>query len=96
MSDIRIERNHSFDFATARTQAKKWLAEANEQLGLNIDYQEGVNQDTATIKKSGVEAQATLSADKIVFEADLAFLAKPLKPMITSGIQEGLDKFFKA
>lgn len=94
MSDIHIERNHSFDFATARTKAKEWLNHANQEFGLNVDYQEGDNQDVATIKKSGVEARATLTADKIVFEATLGFLAKPLKGAIASGIESGLGKYF--
>lgn len=86
MSDIRIERNHSFDFETARTKAKEWLNHANQEFGLSVDYQEGNEQDIATIKKSGVEAKATLTADKLVFEATLGFLAKPLKGAITSGL----------
>lgn len=94
MSDIRIERNHSFDFDTARTQAKKWLETAKTELGLDIEYQEGANSDTAKISKSGVEAVATLDAQKIVFEANLNFLAKPFKGVISSGINEGLQKYF--
>lgn len=94
MSDIHIERAHHFDFETARSQAQKWLNEAKDQLGLDIDYVQGDSQDTASIKKAGVDARAVLTADKVVFDAELAFLAKPLKSMIASGIQEGLDKFF--
>lgn len=94
MSDIRLEKAHSFDFETARTKAKEWLAEANERLGLDVQYQEGETQDTATISKAGVNAKATLDASKIVFEAELAFLAKALKAPIANGIQEGLDKYF--
>lgn len=94
MSDIRIEKAHNFDFATARTQAKQWLAEANERFGLDVQYQEGETADTATISKAGVNAKATLDANKVVFEAEVAFLAKALKAPIASGIQEGLDKYF--
>lgn len=94
MSDIHIERNHSFNFETARTQAKKWLESANQEFGLDVTYSEGADQDTATIKKAGVEAVATLTADKVVFDAKLAFLAKPLKGAIQSGIEEGLKKYF--
>lgn len=94
MSDIHIERNHSFDLQTARTKAKQWLSDANQELGLDISYQEGELQDVATIKKSGVDAKAVLTADKIVFEATLGFLAKPFKSAISSGIQNGLDKYF--
>lgn len=94
MSDIHIERNHSFDFETARSKAKEWLNHANQEFGLSVDYQEGNGQDVATIKKSGVEAKATLTADKVVFEATLGFLAKPLKGAITSGIEDGLGKYF--
>lgn len=94
MPDIRIEKNHSFDFATARTQAKKWLEEAKSAFGVDATYQEGEQIDTVAIKKSGIDGRAFLSADKIIFEADLAFLAKPLKSVISSGIQEGLNKYF--
>lgn len=94
MADIHIERNHSFDFETARTKARKWLEEANNRLGLEVNYIEGETQDIATIKKAGVNAKAVLDKDKIVFEAELAFLAKPLKGAISSGIQEGLGKYF--
>lgn len=94
MSDIRIERAHNFDLETARQKAKQWLLEANQKFGLDIDYQEGASEDVATIKKAGVNAKATLNADKIAFSADLAFLAKPLKGPIQAQIQEGLDRFF--
>lgn len=94
MSDIYIERSHSFDFATARGYAKEWLQKANDKMNLAIEYQEGETQDVAKIKKSGVDATATLTADKIIFEANLSLLAKPLKGMIESGVQDGLDKFF--
>lgn len=94
MPDIHLEKAHNFDFATARSQAKKWLAEANEHLGLDVQYQEGETCDTASISKMGVNAKAVLDASKITFEAELAFLAKPLKAPITDGIQQGLDKFF--
>lgn len=94
MPDIQIEREHSFDFATARGYAKEWLQKANEEFGLSVDYQEGEGQDVATIKKAGVDARAILTADKVRFEAELAFLAKPLKGTIVSGIEKGLDDFF--
>lgn len=94
MSDIRIEKAHSFDFITARTQAKKWLAEANERFGLDVAYQEGDSVDTAAISKAGVNAKAVLDADKVLFEAELSFLAKALKTPISNGIQEGLNKYF--
>lgn len=94
MADIYIEKTHGLDFEIARSQAKKWLEEAKTQLGLDIEYVQGETQDTATIKKSGVDAQAVLTGSQIAFEANLAFLAKPLKSVISSGIQEGLDKYF--
>lgn len=94
MADIHLERHHNFDFETARARAKKWLDEANRHFGLDVKYTEGGEKDTATIKKAGVDAKATLDKDKIVFEADLAFLAKPMKGAITSGIQQGLAKYF--
>ncbi|MDO4427168.1 MAG: polyhydroxyalkanoic acid system family protein [Moraxella sp.] len=94
MSDIHIEKNHSFDFETARAQAKKWLESAHQEFGLDVNYSESADQDTATIKKSGVEAVATLTADTVVFDAKLAFLAKPLKGAIQSGIEDGLKKYF--
>ncbi len=94
MADIHIEKNHSLDFDTARAQAKKWLEEANREFGLNVDYQENDDGDTAAIKKAGVDGRAILTKDKVVFEADLAFLAKPLKTSIINSIQAGLDKFF--
>ena len=94
MPDLRIEKAHSFDFATARTQAQQWLQEAQAEFGLQAPYHQGDNVDTATIKKSGVDAKAVLDANKIVFEADFNFLAKPFKGVIQSGIQQGLDKFF--
>lgn len=94
MPDIHIERPHNFDFMTARGYAKEWLNKVNEKFDLAVDYKEGDTQDTVSIKKSGVDATATLTQDKIVFEAELSFLAKPLKGMIESGVQDGLDKFF--
>lgn len=94
MADISIKKAHHFDLETARTQAQKWLTEAKSELGLDITYIQGDSQDTAHIKKAGVDGRATLTAQEIAFEADLAFLAKPLKGVISAGIQEGLDKYF--
>lgn len=94
MPDLRIEKHHHFDLATARIQAKKWLEEAKQEFDFEATYQEGVNSDTVSIKKAGVDGRAVLNEEKVVFEADLNFLAKPFKGMISSGIQEGLDRFF--
>lgn len=94
MSDLRIEKNHNFDFATARVKAKEWLEEAKQEFEFDATYQEGVDTDTVSITKSGVNGRAILDSEKVVFEADLNFLAKPFKGVISSGIQEGLDKFF--
>lgn len=94
MPDLRIEKHHNFDFETARTQAKKWLEEAKAELDFEATYEEGTNRDTVSIKKAGVDGRAFLEVDKVIFEADLNFLAKPFKGVISSGIQEGLDKFF--
>lgn len=96
MSDIRIEKAHSFDFETARIQAKKWLNDAKTEFGFDATYQEGDNQDVVTIKKSGVDGQATLMVDKVVFEAKLGFIAKPFKGIISDGIQDGLTKYFSS
>ncbi|MFC0820443.1 polyhydroxyalkanoic acid system family protein [Moraxella marmotae] len=94
MSDIYFERTHSFDFQTARSYAKQWLGEVKERFGLDINYVEGDGVDTASISKAGVDAKASLTAEKIIFEADLGFFAKPLKGAISAGILEGLDKYF--
>ncbi|ANB91305.1 polyhydroxyalkanoic acid system protein [Moraxella ovis] len=94
MPGIRIEKRHNFDLETARTQAKKWLEEAKATFGVDATYEQGIDTDTVAIKKSGVDGRAFLDADKVIFEADLAFLAKPLKGVISSGIQEGLDRYF--
>ncbi len=92
MADIELEKEHSFDFETARKQAKSWLAKAEEK-GIKVEYTEGETQDMAQIKQSGVDARAYLDAEKLRFEADLSFIAKPLKGKITSMVQEGLDKY---
>lgn len=94
MSDIYFERQHGLDFESARAKAQAWLQEAKNQFGLNINYIKGNNQDNASIHKAGVEGQATLTADKIIFQAKLGLFAKPLKGMISSGIKEGLDNYF--
>lgn len=94
MADIRIEKQHNFDFETARGYARKWLEEAMTSLGVEADYQEGEQEDTVAISKAGVDGRATLDAQKIVVEVDLNFLAKPLRGVISTGIQEGLDKYF--
>lgn len=94
MSDIRIEKQNPFGFLTAREHAKKWLAEAEQRFGLKVNYVEGVDKDTASVSKAGVDAYAELTEDKIVFEAKLGLFAKPLKSAIESGVLEGLNKYF--
>ena len=94
MSDIYFERTHSLDFESARVKAQAWLQEAENEFSLNINYIKGDDKDSASINKAGVDAQATLDADKITFQAKLGLFAKPLKGVISSGIEEGLDKYF--
>lgn len=94
MSDIHIEKNHNFDFITARTKAKAWLEKAQNELGVQVNYQEGDERDTATVKRSGVEAVAVLTSDTITFDAKLGFLAKAFKGQIEDGIKTGLAKYF--
>lgn len=94
MADIEIEKEHSLEFSTAREQAKKWLESAKEKFGLEANYVEGDNADTATIRRKGIDGKATLTADKIQFEATLGFLAKPLKGKIKEALESGLSKYF--
>lgn len=94
MADIIIKRKHNLDFASARTQAKAWLASAKADFGVNANYIEGDSEDSAHIKMMGVDGRAILRGDEIIFEANLGFLAKPMKSSIERGISEGLDKFF--
>ncbi len=93
MADIELEKEHSFDFETAREKAKTWLNKLNEKYGLSVEYTEGESEDVAQIKQSGVDARAYLTAEKLRFEADLSFIAKPLKGKITEMVQGGMDKY---
>lgn len=63
---------------------------------MSANYVEGETQDSVSIQKAGVDAKATLTADKVIFEAKLGFFAKPLKAVIESGIGDGLQKHFGA
>lgn len=94
MADIEIERQHNMDLATARTKAKQWLDYAREEYGLDVDYVEGTTQDTASISRSGVDANAVLDGQKIRFEAELGFAARLLKGKIKQELENGLDEFF--
>lgn len=94
MADIHIEKQHGYDLPVAREKAKAWLDEAKREFGLDVNYNEGSNQDTASIKRSGIDGRASLDADKLTFEAKLAFIAKPLKGMIQQELKKGLDKYF--
>ncbi|MBS9779994.1 MAG: polyhydroxyalkanoic acid system family protein [Moraxellaceae bacterium] len=93
MADIELEKEHNFDFETAREKAQTWLEKAKEEMGLNIEYTQGETEDVASIKQSGVDARVFLDAEKLRFEADLNFIAKPLKGMISTKVQEGMDKY---
>lgn len=94
MSDIYIERSHNFDMETARQKAKAFLQEIQMQFGLDIEYNQGEEQDSVAINKMGVDAKAFMTKEKVVFEANLSFLAKPFKNNIEDGIRQGLAKFF--
>lgn len=94
MVDIRIEKRHGMTLDEARQRARAWLSETQKTLNLDATYQEGQDTDQASIKALGVDGRAFLDADKLIFEADLAFLARPLKGKISQGIQEGLDRYF--
>ncbi|WP_019672109.1 polyhydroxyalkanoic acid system family protein [Psychrobacter lutiphocae] len=94
MADIEIEKEHNFDFNTAREQAKKWLESAKDKFGIEANYIEGDNEDQVTITRKGIDGKATLDANKIRFEATLGFLAKPLKGKIKEALDSGLSKYF--
>lgn len=94
MADIELEKKHSFDFETARSKSKEWLEKLKSEYGLDVEYTEGDCQDKALVQRSGVKARAFLDADKIRFEADLSFIAKPMKGKLAEMVQTGLDKHF--
>lgn len=94
MADIEIEKEHNLDFNTAREQAKKWLENTKQEYGIDATYVEGENEDKVTIRRKGIDGEATLNANKIRFEATLGFLAKPLKGRIKDVLESGLSQYF--
>lgn len=94
MSDIYIERSHNFDMDTARQKIKVFLQEVETQFGVDLNYQQGDGKDTIELNKMGVSAKGYLTAEKVVLDAELSFLAKPFKDNIQAGIEQGLDRFF--
>ncbi len=94
MADIEIVKEHSFDFETARGKAKEWLAKVKEKFGLEFDYVEGEEEDRIEFDEKGVKGFASVNAQEVRFEADLSFIAKPLKKPIIDTVQGGLDRFF--
>lgn len=94
MADIRIEKKHNLDFETARARATEWLNEAQAEHGLTVNVDQGAERDIASIKRKGIDGTATLDADRLLFEANLSWFAKPLKGQIEQILKSGIETYF--
>lgn len=92
MPDIRITRDHALGLPMARKLAFRWAETAEEKLGMECVYEEGMTTDRLSFTRSGVNGELTVTGDRFELDARLGFLLGAFKDRIESEIARNLDE----
>jgi putative polyhydroxyalkanoate system protein len=93
--DIRITRDHALGLPTARKLAFRWAETAEEKLGMECVYEEGMTTDRVSFTRSGVNGELTVTKDRFELDARLGFLLGAFKDRIESEIARNLDELLE-
>lgn len=96
MADIHVTRKHALGLAGARKLAFRWAEEAEEQLGMECNYEEGETSDHLTFKRAGVKGGIKVTKDHFVLDAHLGVLLGAFRDTIEAKIVENLDELLAA
>ena len=96
MSDIRIHRQHQLGLPAARKIALQGAEKAEEKFDMDCTYEEGEEQDTLYVTRSGIKGTLEVLPDALDFHAQLGFLVSAFKERIETELIEQLDKMMAA
>ena len=96
MPDIHIERNHTLGIAGARAVAHKWIAQVEQEFGLECVYTQGEGCDTATFTRAGIDGTVEVTDTTFKLDATLGFLFSSFSEMIEAKITRNLDAMLDA
>ena len=96
MPDIHIERNHTLGIARARAVAHQWIAQAEQEFGLECAYTQGEDRDVATFTRAGIDGTVEVTASTFTLDATLGFLFSSFSEMIEQKITRNLDAMLGA
>ncbi|KQW59413.1 polyhydroxyalkanoic acid system family protein [Variovorax sp. Root411] len=96
MPDIHIERNHTLGIAGARAVAHKWIAQVEQEFGLECVYTQGDGRDVATFTRAGIDGTVEVTESTFTLDATLGFLFSSFSEMIEQKITRSLDAMLQS
>jgi putative polyhydroxyalkanoate system protein len=95
MPDIHIHREHRLGLAKARELALQWAEEAEQKFDMECTIVEGDTSDTVTFRRSGVNGELLVEANRFTLDAKLGFLMGAFARTIESEIEKNFDELLK-
>ncbi len=91
MPDIHIERSHQLGIEAARTIARKWVSQVEQDYGLACSYEEGQTRDIGRFSRAGIDGSVEVSGDSFTLRATLAGLFASFSGQIEERLRQKLD-----
>ncbi|MCF6288480.1 MAG: polyhydroxyalkanoic acid system family protein [Proteobacteria bacterium] len=91
MNKISISHSHNYDKTTACEKAESMLEDIAQDYNLDIETD---GDGSITFNGSGISGDVVICHNKVTLNATLNFLMVPMKSVISTAIQEKLDKKF--
>ncbi len=96
MAQIHIHRKHQLGLAKARKIAWKWAEEVEQKFDMACTVTEGETGDTVSFKRTGVNGELVVGADRFELDANLGFLLGAFSKTIEKEIERNLDDLLQA
>lgn len=93
---LHLHRTHDLGLEGARALARRWIAEAESDLGLRCRLEPGAAGDQVHFERPGVRGTLQVRADSFSLEARLGFLLAGFAPRIEAEIGRHLDALLGA
>lgn len=87
MSTIRLQIEHKYSLADAKTKIKEQLDDISEKFGLNCDWDDNVCKVSGPVKGS-----IEVTESDVLVEISLGFSMKLFKNKIETKLKEGLQR----
>jgi putative polyhydroxyalkanoate system protein len=95
MSEVKFQQAHTLGLDKARELAKKWAEDAAGKMGLNCKHIEGVEQDTITFERMGVNGVMTVTGTSLDLNVKLGMMMAAFKPLIEAEIQKNMGRIIE-